>query len=96
MSLAERVAIFEGKFPTRKLSISSLVTLYRRHGIKRLRVVLSKKPRRALVANLEEKKMMLLQEVEEVLAEGTEIVYADETMFTRAAMRRQEFVNKSQ
>ena len=94
MSLQARCMLYHRQFPERKISVTLLRKVYRLHGIRK-KVIRWTKPIRPSKAKkygkvLEE----LRQEVEAAEAEGYEVCYTDECMFSRKSVPKIEWAQR--
>jgi len=94
LTLAER-ALRSGRIHTeRKITKSILGHLYKRHGIKRKKVHVLVDPPTTEITDYVSKLNNCRAEVKDALAKGLEIVYVDETYFTRNTYLRQDYAAK--
>ena len=82
-TLKTRAIMFHRKFTDRKISASCLCRLYRKHSIKRKMVRRTKLPPTMIVSRYLELTNKCRSDVRDARARNLQIVYVDETVFTK-------------
>ena len=94
MSLDERAADFVKAFPHKKVSSTTLATIYKKHTIRKKKVRVTKIPnrkdRKKIIRNTREAK----KELEHYRGRGFKIIYLDESMITKSTMAQHEWSQK--
>ena len=91
LSLKDRVKHFQQKFPSGKLNPTLLSKVYRKHRIRRRRIVWKKKDPTLTEEELQREKRKMARQLEKVQKEGYRVIYIDETMFTRTTVPKSEY-----
>ena len=95
MTMKQRTILFHRRFTDKRIAITTLRRLYLRHGIRckkvRLAKTMTQRVRRNFVQNCKD----LLAEMEQAEREGRILVFADETLFTKRAMKQREWSAKN-
>lgn len=82
-TLAERAALFERRFHSKRLAVTTLRRIYLQNGVKRKKVRQEKvMPQRAW-ENFDENRRELIQKLALALEQGRKIIYLDEICFTK-------------
>jgi len=94
MTMKQRTILFHRQFTDKRIAVTSLRRLYLRHGIRckkiRLEKTMTQRVRRNFVQNCKN----LLAEMEQAEREGRILVFADETLFTKRAIKQREWSAK--
>ena len=95
MTMKQRTILFHRRFTDKRIAVTSLRRLYLRHGIRckkvRLEKSMTQRVRRNFVQNCKD----LLAEMEQAEREGRILVFADETLFTKRAIKQFEWSAKN-
>ena len=94
-SLKQRAIYFHRQFTDKRIAVTSLRRLYQKHGIKRKKVRQEKsnpwKDRRGYVEECQQR----LDQLAYHRARGRLIVFLDETVFSKKALKLQEYSAKN-
>ena len=94
-SLKQRTIYFHRQFPDKRIAVTSLRRLYQKHGIKRKKVRQEKsnpwKDRRGYVEECQQR----LDQLADHRARGRLIVFLDETVFSKKALKLKEYSAKN-
>ena len=95
ITMKQRTVLFHRRFPDKRIAITTLRRLYLRHGIRckkvRLEKSMTQRVRRNFVQNCKD----LLAEMEQAEREGRILVFTDETLFTKRAIKQREWSAKN-
>ena len=95
LTMKQRTVLFHRRFTDKRIAVTSLRRLYLRHGIRckkiRLEKTMSQRVRRHFVQHCQD----LLAEMEQAKRDGCTIVFADETLFTKRALKQREWSAKN-
>jgi len=95
MTMKQRTILFHRSFTDKRIAITTLRRLYLRHGIRCKKVRLEKSMTQRVRRNFVQNCMNLLAEMEQVKREGRILVFADETLFTKRAIKLREWSAKN-
>ena len=95
MTMKQRTILFHRRFPDKRIAITSLRRLYLRHGIRRKKVRLEKTMTQRVRRNFVQLCQDLLAQVEQAEREGRILVFTDETLFTKRAIKQREWSAKN-
>ena len=95
LTMRQRTVLFHRRFPDKRIAVTSLRRLYLRHGIRRKRVRLEKVMTQRVRRNFVVSAQRLLAELEQAELEGRLLVFADETLFTKRALKLHEWSAKN-
>ena len=95
MPMKQRTVLFHRRFPDKRIAITTLRRLYLRHGIRRKKVRQEKTMTQRVRRNFVENCQRLLAEMEQAKREGCIVVFADETLFTKRAIKLNEWSAKN-
>ena len=95
LTMKQRTVFFHRQFPDKRIAVTSLRRLYLRHGIRRKKVRLEKAMTQRVRRNFEQNCKNLLAEMEQAKCEGRILVFSDETLFTKRALKQHEWSAKS-
>ena len=93
--MKQRTVLFHRRFPDKRIAITTLRRLYLRHGIRRKKVRQEKTMTQRVRRNFVENCQRLLAEMEQAKRDGCIVVFADETLFTKRAMKQREWSAKN-
>ena len=95
LTMKQRAVLFHRRFPDRRIAVTSLRRLYLRHGIRRKKVRLEKTMTQRVRRNFVQNCRGLLAELEQAEREGRLLVFADEILFTKRALKLREWSAKN-
>ena len=95
MTMKQRTVLFHRRFPDKRIAITTLRRLYLWHGIRCKKVRLEKSMTQRVRRNFAQNCQGLLAEVEQAEREGRILVFADETLFTKRAIKQREWSAKN-
>ena len=97
ITIQNRCKLFHRKYPEIRISSSRLLSVYKKHCIKRKRVRQAKLPPPNYSVGLYMNKTSLCRnQLSEVTHKGLPVVYADETLFTRQTYMLSEYSRKKE
>ena len=95
LTMMQRTVYFHRKFTNKRIAVTSLRRLYLKHGIKSKKVrqekVMPAKTRENFVLN----SRSLVEDIERAKREGRLIVYIDEILFSKRAIKLREWARKN-
>ena len=95
LTMKQRTIYFHRKFTDKRIAVTSLRRLYQKHGIKRKKVRQEKsnpwKDRRGYVEECQQR----LDQLADHRARGRLIVFLDETVFSKKALKLKEYSAKN-
>ncbi len=95
LTMKQRTVLFHRRFTDKRIAVTSLRRLYLRHGIRRKKVRLEKVMTQRVRRNFVQNCQRLLAEMEQAKHDGRILVFADETLFTKRAVKLREWSAKS-
>jgi len=95
LTMQQRAVLFHRRFPDKRIAITTLRRLYLRHGIRRKKVRLEKTMTQRVRRNFVQNCQRLLAEMEQAEREGRLLVFADEILFTKRALKLREWSAKN-
>jgi len=95
LTMKQRTVLFHRQFPDKRIAVTSLRRLYLRHQIRRKKVRLEKTMTQRVRRNFAQNCQRLLAEMEQAEREGRLLVFADETLFTKRALKQREWSAKN-
>jgi hypothetical protein len=93
--MKQRTILFHRRFTDKRIAITTLRRLYLRHGIRCKKVRLEKTMTQRVRRNFVQNCQSLLAEIEQAEREGRVLVFADETLFTKRAIKQREWSAKN-
>ncbi len=90
-TMKERTVLFHRRFPDKRIAVTSLRRLYLRHGIRRKKVRLEKAMTLRVRQNFVQNCQALLASMEQAAREGRILVFLDEILFTKRALKLREW-----
>ncbi len=94
-TLKERTVLFRGRFPAKRIAVTSLRKFYLRHKIKRKKVRQEKSLPANLQAEFQSQCRELLNKLAEARQQQRTIVYLDEINFTKLSFQNKEWSYKN-
>ena len=91
LTMRQRAVLFHRRFPDKRIAVTTLRRLYLRHGIRRKKVRQEKTMTQRVRRNFAQNCQRLLAELAQAEREGRLLVFADETLFTKRAIRLREW-----
>jgi len=91
LTMKQRTVLFHRQFPDKRIAVTSLRRLYLRHKIRRKKVRLEKTMTQRVRRNFAQNCQRLLAELEQAKCDGRLLVFADEILFTKRAIRLREW-----
>jgi transposase len=95
LAMKQRTVLFHRRFPDKRIAVTSLRRLYLRHGIRRKKVRLEKTMTLRVRQNFVQNCRALLASMEQAAREGRILVFLDETLFTKRAIKLREWSGKN-
>ena len=89
-----RTVLFHRKFTNKRIAVTSLRRLYLKNGIKRKKIRQVKSTEYRSRVDYPEKCQKLWNEIRVAREEGREIIYLDETNFTKLSLPTREWSEK--
>ena len=90
LTMRQRAVLFHRRFTDKRIAITTLRRLYLRHGSRRKKVRLEKTMTQRVRRNFAQNCQSLQAEMEQAEREGRLLVFADETLFTKRAIKQRE------
>jgi len=91
LTMKQRTVLFHRRFPDKRIAITTLRRLYLRHGIRRKKVRLEKTMAQRTRRNFAQNCQRLLEEMAQAEREDRLLVFADEILFTKRALKLREW-----
>ena len=95
LSMGERTQMFSSKFTDKKLSKTTLYRLYKKHGIKRKRILVEKTISDYQKLHFNENKENVIKGLNHAKEADLPVVYLDEIVFSKSSIKRETWMNKN-
>ena len=95
LTMRQRAVLFHRRFTDKRIAVTTLRRLYLRHGIRCKKVRQEKTMTQRVRRNFAQNCQSLLAEMEQAEREGRILVFADETLFTKRAIKQREWSAKN-
>ena len=95
LTMKQRTVLFHRQFTDKRIAVTSLRRLYLRHGIRRKKVRLEKTMTQRVRRNFVQNCQRLLSEMEQAKRDGRVMIFADEILSTKRAIKLREWSSKN-
>ncbi len=95
LTMRQRTVLFHRRFTDKRIAVTTLRRLYLRHGIRCKKVRLEKTMTQRVRRNFVQNCQRLLAEMDQAKREDRLLVFADEILFTKRALKMREWSAKN-